>query len=102
MQYGRTGRFCLKSIVPLPLISSRCATWLLLTGQSGLGVVELVERFLKLFQAFQLLCGMLDVAMTSSHIMSSCVAGWFQITWHYRLDESSSLAEWKERSPETT
>ena len=57
--------------MPFPLISNWWVTWFALTRQGGIDVAGSLKNILIVVQAWQLLCVMLVVVMTSSHFLLS-------------------------------
>ena len=62
------GNFGFVGIVPWPLMSNWCATWLAFTRHGGFGVVESLDSFLIVCHALRLLCVRSVEVMTSSQL----------------------------------
>ena len=74
------GHFCFVDIVPCPLMSNWCATWLAFTRHGEFGVVGSLDSFLIVYHALRLLCVRSVEVMTSSqlffsHLVYQCISG---------------------------
>ena len=82
---GSIGCFGFIGIVPWPLMSNWCATWLVFTRHGGFGVVGSLDGFLIVCHALRLWCVRSVEVMTCSQLFffSSCLSMYFRYQWSF-------------------